>query len=177
MRNIFSGPNTFESGKWTSFPVTLRMGQTMPLEVIPGQPPQGFPSTPEPQAPETRERKTPEPRGKTRLTFDEAQELLNVLDVVLEPLTSEEAATEAAKTECLRELSSGPFPVLVRLRERLLEFIAAGNLSATFEISKGEINVMEKAVTCAESIGRGKTIRTVATVGGIGAVAALLFLL
>jgi hypothetical protein len=131
----------------------------------------------EPQVREPRDRVTPEPRGKTTLTFDEAQELLETLDVVLKPLTEEEAATEAAKTECLRELSSGPFPILVRLRDRLLEFIAAGDLTASFQISKGEINVMEKAVTCAESIGRKEVIRTVATVGGVGAVAALLFLL
>lgn len=171
MRNIFSGPNTFESGGWASSSAVPRMGQQVPLPVPQPLEPREL------QVQDPRERKTPEPPGKTRLTFDEAQELLKVLDVVLQPLTAEESATEAAKTECLRELSSGPFPILVRLRDRLLEFIAVGDLAASFSISKGELNVMEKAVTCADGIGRKATIRTVATVGGVGAVAALLFLL
>lgn len=108
--------------------------------------------------------------GKTQLSFQEAKELSDVLTVVLTPLTPEEAAKELTREECLRNIvQADGFPIVERLQERLKDFIAAGNQSATFEISKGEAMVTGHAVECAAAIGRAKTIRTVATAGGVAA--------
>lgn len=117
-------------------------------------------------------------RGKTRLSVEEARELSELLDVVLAPLTPEEAGSELADRECLRELTdAGGFPIVERLQERLKEFLAAAQPADTFEISHGEVVVTGKAVECAEALGRIKTVRTVATVGGAAAGGTALLLL
>lgn len=117
-------------------------------------------------------------RGKTRLSYEEAQDLSELLTIVLAPLTPEEAASELADRECLRELTdAGGFPIVERLQERLKEFLATAQPTDTFEISKGEVVVTGKAVECADALGRLATIRTVATAGGIGGAGLLLFLL
>lgn len=108
--------------------------------------------------------------GKTRLTYAEAKELSDLLDVVLKPLSPEEAAKEIAREECLREIvRADGFPIVDRLQERLKAFIAAGSQAATFEISHGELVVTGKAVECAEAIGRVKVVKTVVYAGGAAA--------
>lgn len=117
-------------------------------------------------------------RGKMRISYEEARELSELLDVVLAPLTPEEAASELADRECLRELTdAGGFPIVERLQERLKEFIATAQPTDTFEISHGEATVTGKAVECADALGRLKTVRTVATVGGVAAGGSILLLL
>lgn len=114
---------------------------------------------------------------KAALTPEEAYELLETLDVVLLPITRQERALE--EHECLREFEAGPYPLVVRLRERLAAFLARageGGPGASFEISQGELVHVEKAVACAESIGRGKTLK-IAMAGGGAAVLALLLIL
>lgn len=107
-------------------------------------------------------------RGKTQISYDEAKELSELLDVVLAPLTPEEAASEIADRECLREmLEADGFPIVERLQDRLREFLATAATTDTFEISHGETVVTGKAVECAEALGRLKTIKTVATVGAV----------
>lgn len=108
--------------------------------------------------------------GKTRLPYAEAKELSDLLTVVLTPLTPEEAAKELAREECLRDIvRADGFPIVDRLQERLKDFLATAKQTDTFEISHGEAVVTGKAVECAEAIGRIKTVRTVATVGGAAA--------
>jgi hypothetical protein len=117
--------------------------------------------------------------GKTRIGMAEARELLAALDEVLRPLSPEEAASDIADEECLRELASGSFPIVEDLRARLAEFVAAGGADATFEISHGETVVTGKAVECAVALGRAGALRTALTAGtaaaGVGI--ALLLLL
>ena len=117
--------------------------------------------------------------GKTEITFGEASELLDLLTVVLAPLTPEEAASQIADRECLRELNdAGGFPIVERLQERLMSFLETATPEDMFTISHGESVVTGKAVECAEALGRIKTIKTVAVVGGITVGStALLFLL
>jgi hypothetical protein len=142
------------------------------------------PSIPVPAKPTTpdRELKAESPgkagfHGKTQISYAEAKELLAALDEVLKPFTPEELANDIGREECLRDLAAGNFPIVERLRERLSQFVAAGDSGATFQISAGEMNVTGKAIDCAVALGRGKAIRTAATVGGIGAAGALLLLL
>jgi hypothetical protein len=116
--------------------------------------------------------------GKMRISLVEAQELSGLLDVVLAPLTPEEAETQLANHECLRELTeAGGFPIVKRLLDRLKTFITTAQQTDTFEISHGELVVTGKAVECAEALGRLKTIKTVATVGGVAAGGAVVLLL
>lgn len=140
-----------------------------------------IPVPPKPTTPD-RELKAESPdkagfRGKAQISYAEAKELLAALDEVLKPLTPEELASDIGREECLRDLAAGNFPIVERLHERLSQFVAAGDTGATFSISAGEMNVTGKAIDCAVALGRGKAIRTAATVGGIGAAGALLFLL
>lgn len=108
--------------------------------------------------------------GKTRLPYAEAKELSDLLTVVLTPLSPEEAAKELAREQCLRDIvQADGFPIVDRLQERLKDFLATAKQTDTFEISSREAVVTGKAVECAEAIGRIKTIRTVATVGGVTA--------
>lgn len=116
--------------------------------------------------------------GKTRINYEEAQQLLLALDEVLKPLTPEEQASEIGKRECLRDFAAGNFPKVERLKADLEAFVAAGDKTATFEISKGDIVVAGKAIDCAVALGRGKVVRAALTAGGVvGAGALLLFLL
>lgn len=116
--------------------------------------------------------------GKTEITFQEASELLDLLTVVLAPLTPEEAASKIADRECLRELNdAGGFPIVERLQERLMEFLETATPEDMFTISHGESVVTGKAVECAEALGRIKTIKTVAVVGGVTVGSAALLLL
>jgi hypothetical protein len=116
--------------------------------------------------------------GKTQITFEEAADLLELMDTVLAPLTPEEAASQIADRECLRELNdAGGFPLVERLQERLRKFLETASPDALFTISQGETVVTGKAVECAEALGRIKTIKTVATVGGIAAGGGILLLL
>jgi len=130
----------------------------------------GLATPPRPAKPAS-ELKRPEKegfRGKTSISYEEAKELADLLDVVLAPLTPEEAAKELAKEECLRELTEAAgFPIVERLRERLQEFLSTAAPTDTFEISHGETVVTGKAVECAEALGRIKTIRTIVTAGGV----------
>lgn len=136
-------------------------------------------------AKEQKESKAPEmpdqPKGfhgKTQLSYQEATDLSALLDVVLAPLSPEEAAKEIPDEACLRDLlNSGGFPLVDKLQKRLKDFIAAGNQAATFEISHGEVVVTGKAVECAEALGRMKTLKTVAYAGGAAAGGAGLLLL
>jgi len=134
-----------------------------------------------PPAPEPHKTVLPREKGfhgKTRISMVEAQELAGLLDVVLAPMTPEEAATKLADHECLRELTeAGGFPLVKRLMDRLKTFIATASPTDTFEISHGELVVTGKAVECAEALGRLKTIKTVATVGGVAAGGTVLALL
>jgi len=117
-------------------------------------------------------------RGKTQISFAEAMELAELLDVVLAPLTPEEAASEIADRECLRELNdAGGFPLVERLQARLKKFLETAQETDMFTISHGETVVTGKAVECADALGRIKTIKTVATVGGITAGGGALLLL
>lgn len=118
--------------------------------------------------------------GKKTISYDEAKALLEELEIALAPITEAEAAQE--DHDCLREMKSGPFPVVARLAERLRNFVQAPwdltqKPGPMFEISHGELTVTQKALDCASSIGRAKTIKTVATVAGVGAGAAALLLL
>lgn len=132
----------------------------------PGLPMPARPSGPKPQKPPKEEGF----HGKTQLSFSEAKSLSDLLEAVLAPLTPEEAAKEIAREECLRDIvKAGGFPIVERLQARLKAFVAAGNETATFEISHGEAVVTGKAVECAEALGRIKTVRTVATAGGVAA--------
>jgi len=113
--------------------------------------------------------------GKATLSLDEAKELLASLEIALAPVTEAEKAQE--EHDCLRELRSGPFPIVARLAERLRKFIATATPESQFTISQGELTVTEKALDCATSIGRAETIKTVTTVAGAGGALALLLLL
>lgn len=140
-----------------------------------------IPAPPKPTTPD-RELKAESPakagfHGKAQISYAEAKELLAALDEVLKPFTPEELASDIGREECLRDLAAGNFPIVERLHDRLAQFVAAGDTGATFAISAGEMNVTGKAIDCAVALGRGKAIRTAATVGGIGAAGALLFLL
>lgn len=116
--------------------------------------------------------------GKTQITFQEAKELFDLLTTVIAPLTPEEAASEIADRECLREMTqAGGFPIVERLHTRLEAFLATAQPSDSFEISHGEANVTGKAVECAEALGRIKTVRTALTVGGVAAGGGALLLL
>lgn len=128
-----------------------------------------------------KEMKKPEKEGfhgKTQISYEEAAELSGLLDLVLAPLTPEEAASEIADRECLREMNdAGGFPLVERLQARLKRFLATAQPTDTFTISHGETVVTGKAVECAEALGRIKTIKTVATVGGVAAGGGALLLL
>jgi len=115
--------------------------------------------------------------GKTTLSFDEASQLKDALDVVLMPLTPDETAKAINSQDCLRDLAAGNYPKVEALRDDLADFIAAGDKNATFEISKGDVVVTGKAIDCAVAIGRGKTIKTALTAGGVIGAGALLLLL
>lgn len=116
--------------------------------------------------------------GKTQITYDEAKELMTALDEVLKPLTPEEAAKSVDTQACIRDFAAGNFPKVEALRDDLKAFIDAGDKTATFEISKGDVVVAGKAIDCAVALGRGKIIKTALVTGGaIGAGALLLFLL
>jgi len=105
--------------------------------------------------------------GKTQLSYDEAKELSDLLDVVLQPLSPEEAAKEISRQDCLRDIvKADGFPIVDKLQERLKDFIATAKPTDTFEISHGEVVVTGKAVECAEALGRIKVIKTVAVTGG-----------
>jgi len=113
--------------------------------------------------------------GKVSIDKQEAEDLLAALDEVLAPLTSEEAEKAIESEECLRELSAGPFPIVVRLRDKLAAFVETATPMDTIEISHGEITVTQKAVDCAKSIGRLGVVETVAIAGGgVGLLALLL---
>jgi hypothetical protein len=114
------------------------------------------------------------PPGKAGLTVPEATDLLATLDMVVRPIEAEERAL--AENECLRELQAGPFPQIVRLRARTAAFLEQATPGDLFEISRGEIEVLEKAVACAESLGRGKTVQVAVAIGGSAAILALLLL-
>ena len=115
--------------------------------------------------------------GKTMLNLEEARSLLDSLNVVLSPLTAEEAEKAAIEEECLRELAAGPFPIVVRLRDRLEAFVKTAGPEDLFPISHGEVTVMNKAVDCAVAIGRKEVLQTVATAGAAGGAGILLLLL
>jgi len=114
------------------------------------------------------------PPGKAGLTVPEATDLLATLDMVVRPIEAEERAL--AENECLRELQAGPFPQIVRLRAKTAAFLEQASPGDLFEISRGELEILEKAVACAESLGRGKTAEVAVAVGGGAAILALLFL-
>jgi hypothetical protein len=144
-------------------------------------PGQAIPLRPERDPREPREMKPPKQEGfhgKTLISFQEAQDLSSLLEVVLAPLTPQEAESELAGHECLRELNdAGGFPLVRRLLDRLRTFLASAQSSDTFQISHGEAVVTGKAVECAEALGRLKTLKTVATVGGVAAGGGALLLL
>lgn len=116
--------------------------------------------------------------GKTQLGYEEAQDLAQLLEVVLAPLTPEEAASEIADQKCLRELTEARgFPIVERLQERLRKFFMTAQETDSFEISQGEAVVTAKAVECAETLKRVKTTRTALTVGGVALGGGILLLL
>lgn len=105
--------------------------------------------------------------GKTQLSYQEAKDLSELLDVVLQPLSPEEAAKEIARKDCLRDIvQADGFPIVDKLQQRLKDFIAAAKPTDTFTISQGEVTVTGKAVECAEALGRIKVVKTVAYTGG-----------
>ena len=114
------------------------------------------------------------PPGKAGLTVPEVKDLLASLDIVVRPIEREERAV--VEHECLRELQAGPFPQVVRLRARAAAFLETAAPADLFPVSHGELEVLEKAVLCAESLGRGKAVKTAIVAGGGAAVLALLFL-
>lgn len=114
------------------------------------------------------------PAGKEGLTVPEAKDLLSTLDAVVRPIETEERAL--AENECLRELQAGPFPQVVRLRAKVAAFLEQAAPGDLFEVSMGELAVLEKAVACAESLGRGKATAVAVAAGGGAAILALLLL-
>jgi hypothetical protein len=177
MRNIFVEHNPFGMSGWTAINRRQLGQQGTTREASRPETPGGEPPTgafPVPWGPEPQRRETGQ---KTAISLEEAAILLTALDEVLRPLTSEEAASEMAKEACLRELAAGPFPIVERLRDRLAALVAAAVPGSTLEISHGELTVTQKAVGCAEAIGRGQAIRTVVTVGGVAAGSGALLLL
>lgn len=105
--------------------------------------------------------------GKTQLSYAEAKDLSDLLDVVLQPLSPEEAAKEIARQDCLRDIvQADGFPIVDKLQQRLKDFIATAQPTDTFEITHGEVVVTGKAVECAEALGRIKVVKTVAYTGG-----------
>lgn len=113
------------------------------------------------------------PKGKASLTRVEASGFLAVLEEITKPI--DEALAEAEDIECVRELAAGPYPLVLKVRNRLREELATD--AKEFPVSQGELTVAEKAVECAEAIGTVKTTRKVVTVGAAGAVAAVIFFL
>ena len=115
------------------------------------------------------------PPGKAGLTVPEAKDLLATLDLVVRPIEMEERAL--AENECLRELQAGPFPQIVRLRAQTAAFLEQAAPGDLMPVSRGELEILEKAVACAESLGRGKaTAVAVVAAGGGAAILALLLL-
>lgn len=112
-------------------------------------------------------------RGKPRLSVDETRELVSTLDIVLRPIEGEERALQ--DHECLREFQAGPFPLAVRLRARAAAWLETAQPGALFEVSHGELEILDKSVTCAESLGRGKKI-AMAVGGGVAALGLLALL-
>ncbi len=114
------------------------------------------------------------PPGKAALTVPEAKDLLASLDLVVRPIEKEERAL--AEHECLRELQAGPFPQVVRLKAKVAAFLETAAPGDLFPVSAGELEVLEKAVACAESLGRGRAVKVAVAAGGGAAVLALLLL-
>lgn len=112
-------------------------------------------------------------RGKTRLSVDETRDLVATLEIVLQPIEGEERALR--DHECLREFQAGPFPLAMRLRARASAWLETAQPNALFEVSHGELEILDKSVTCAQSLGRGKKIAL--AVGGGAAAVGLLMLL
>lgn len=133
-----------------------------------GQPPPRAEAEPPPPPPGP-------PGGRAEISREEAAELLDSLDLALAPVEEAEAARE--DLECLRELRAGPYPSVLRLRDRLRAFVATSDPGALFEVSHGEVVLAQKAVDCAVSLGRARAARGVLTAAGVGAGVLLLLLL
>lgn len=116
------------------------------------------------------------PTGKGILTRDEAMGFLAVLEQATKPV--DEAVKDREDIECVRSLEAGPYPLAIKVRDRLRAELAMVPVRTEFPVSMGELTVAEKTVECAEAIGTIKTTRTVVAVGGgIGAAAVIFFLL
>lgn len=113
-------------------------------------------------------------RGRVGLNLQEAVEIVAQLDEILRPVEAGEAQMDV---ECVRSLSAGPFPIVARLRDRMRQFVATAREGEVFELSHGEIEVADKAIACAEELGRIKTKKIVTTAAVGGGAVALLFLL
>lgn len=114
------------------------------------------------------------PMGKSSITREEAQGFLDVLIEITKPIT-DDLKTKNPEA-CVRDIAAGQYPILIRLRDRLIEELARG--TPMIAVSQGELNVAEKAVVCAEALGTIKVTRTVIAAGaGVGALALLFFLL
>lgn len=177
-------PAAYESG-FHLRPLPLRLGQDEQAPPINGGPgkdgrPLGRDGRPVDRGGRPEEVGPPEKvgfRGKAQISYEEAEELKDLLDEILRPLSEEEAQAVLESEACARNIAeAGNYPIVERLRERLTQYLAAGNREAMFTISQGELTVTGKAVDCAEAIGRKRTVETVAA-GGLGAgVLALLLL-
>ena len=86
------------------------------------------------------------PPGQVSITYEEATTFLEFINIVLAPLAPEEREAEGAREACKRELQAGSFPILTKLQERLAAFTGAGDTSATFVMTKGEMNVLDQLV-------------------------------
>ena len=169
------------------------LGQA-PLMGQPGTPPEpkpardirpsGLPETVKKNS-EGEEKGKPGPgfHGKSTITFAEAKELSGLLEEALKPLTPAEEQSAEKEHACRREIKAGPYPIVVRLEERLKKFVETAHPMDMFEISKGELEVTQDAVECAIQIGRAGLKRTLTTAAavtagiGIPAAALLLFIL
>lgn len=111
------------------------------------------------------------PMGKAILTRQEAEALLAGLLEATKDVDDGIVAEE--DSECIRDLASGPYPLAVKVRDRLQASLAVPPMDPmwTFLMSHGEINAVDKTLACAEELDRIKTTRVVVTTGaGIGAI-------
>ena len=114
--------------------------------------------------------------GSLVLNRKQAAEYFEALEEVLRVIAEAEDAGEPPPTECARELSSGIFPNVLRLRDRLEVYVNNAAPGETFELTKGEATVASKAVDCAAEIGNSR-ISDGVIVGGAVVLSTVLYFL
>ena len=112
---------------------------------------------------------------ENRVTMNrkEAEIFLLDLDAITAPI--EGAVAEGADDVCIRDLSAGQYPIVIKVRDRIRAEYDSG--ATEFYLTNGEMTVLAKAMECAKALDSQKTIRTTVVVGAGAAAALLIFLL